>query len=746
MGHYQSSPNDLLLDTLDDCGCPPRTRIKDAASAREIFHRLLKADEESARNRAQIDEMFAGAPPYDDAELRATGQAARANVNFGEADAMLEAAMSGYIDLLSSVETLVNFKTKHGDPEERIEYEQIISEELTRMLRGWNSYTPNWLRLATHFIAHGVGIAYFESDLDWRWRVGGWSDFLIPRKTLASESEIEVACCARSMQAQQLYRFIEDEEKAVESGWNVEVAKKAIREAVSNSATVGAMATDWEGIVKELKNNDLYVGVATASEVKVVHLWNVEFDGQVTHSIILRDDLSGKEQFLYRRVGKFSSMEQAFTIFTYGVGVNGYYHGIRGLGAKIFTEIQTSNRLRCQMVDGALLSSSVILQPSNEDALQNLQLSYFGPYSILSPGVEIQERAIPNVSTSVMPVLQDMAALLNGRTSGYKATGDVGRERTKYEIQAMQSDQARLSTSALSLFYDPLQRLFKEVVRRVCRRDYYPAEPGGNEVREFRKRCFERGVPLEAIFEVDLARVTIVKAIGAGSEQMRQLTFDEFAQLAPAFDEFGRQNLLRDRVAARIGYSNADRYVQKPTAENRPLMDEKFANLENNTMRQGTPLPMYPNDNHTVHARVHITALSEGVAALQEGQADLASVIPGLSVLLDHASAHVEAQSADPTVREEAAGNRQTLSQLSEIVVNGQKAVEKMQREAAASPQTQEAGGPDPKTTTEIEKSRVKIDLMQQEALAKREIRVADAAQERSLKDAEYAQKLASRA
>lgn len=745
---YSSSTNDLLLETLDKSGAAPGTRIKDAKCAREIYHKLLKADEESARNRSQIDEMFAGAPPYDDSELRATGQSARANVNFGEADALLESALSGYVDLLSSVETLVNFKTKFGDPQERIEYEQIISEEFTRLLRGWNAYTPNWLRLATHFVAHGVGISYFESDLDWRWRVGGWSDFLIPRKTLASESEIEVACCARSMQAQQLFRYIEDEEKAVELGWNVAVAKKAIQDAVSNSSTVGGQSTDWEGVVREMKNNDLYMGVATASEIKVVHLWNVEFDGRVTHTIILRDDNTGGDQFLYRKIGKFSRMEQAFTIFTYGVGVNGQYHSIRGLGSKIFTEIQTSNRLRCQMVDGALLSSSVILQPTNEEALQNLQLSYFGPYSILTPGVEIQDRPIPNVSTSVMPVLQDMAQLINSRTGSYQVSAsDVStREKTKYEIQAQQSNNARLNSSALSLFYDPLERLFREVVRRVCRQDYYPSEPGGDAVREFKLRCFERGVPIDAIYQVDIARVTAVRAIGAGSEQMRQLTFDEFSQIASSFDEFGRQNLLRDRVAARIGYANADRYVQKPSAEGRPLMDEKFANLENNTLSNGTPLPVYPNDNHTVHSRTHIKALSQGVAGVQEGSADMVQILPGLVSLLEHATQHVEAMSTDPTVKEEAASNRKVLSQLSEVVTNGAKHVEKLRREGEGEAQGQQIGGSedqDLKLQQRIAENQLKLQFMREQADLKMQLREKESMQKRALKDAETAQKLA---
>jgi len=249
---------------------------------------------------------------------------------------------------------------------------------------------------------------------------------------------------------------------------------------------------------------------------------------------------------------------------------------------------------------------------------------------------------------------------------------------------------------------------------------------------------------LEAIYQVDLARVTAVRAIGAGSEQMRQLTFDEFSQIAPAFDEFGRQNLLRDRVAARIGYANSDRYVQKPTSESRPLMDEKFANLENNTLMAGTQLPTYPNDNHTVHAKSHIAALSQGVNGLNEGASDIATVIPGLVALLEHATLHIEAQSADPTVTEEAAANRKILSQLTEVVTNGAKHVQKLNEQSANV--ASEPGNSDQQSAlaSKIEESRVKQRLMMEEADTKRQIRMADAAQERAFKDADKAQEIAS--
>ena len=755
---FTTSTNDTLLESLDEKGAAPKTRIKDAKSAREIYQALARADEDSAKNRAAVDAMISGERPYDDAELIATGQGARTNLNFGEGEALLEHSMAGYVDLLSSVETLINFRTRHrADPSKVVEWEHTVAEELTTMLRAWPDYTPNWLRNATIFLSHGVSFCYFESGVDWRWRVGGLNDFLIPRRTLVGESNVEVACCKRSMQAHQLYRYIENEETAAEVGWDVDAVKSVIRDAMSNTKS---QSTDWESVVRDMKNNDLYVGIATASEVKLVHVWNVEFDGKVTYSIISENDLgTDKDRFIFRKQGMFSSMTQAFVMFTYGTGVNGYVHGIRGLGAKIFDEIQVSNRLRCQMIDGAMLNSAVLLQPKDEDALQNLQLSYFGPYAILGPGIEIMEHAVPNVSNSVMPVLVDMNRLIENRTAGYGASAtEVGsRERTKYEVRAQQGEKARLSSSALNLFYDPLDRLFREVVRRVCRKDYVREDPGGHEVAEFRRRCVERGVPLDVLWEVDLARVSAARAIGAGSEEFRQMVFDEFSQIAPAFDEAGRKNFIRDRVASRIGYKNADRYAPKPEEDMRPLLDQKFAGLENNMLRQEMVTPVYPNDNHRIHAQVHLQALSEGIQLIESGEGDIVSITPGLVTLMEHATQHVEAMGNDTMLAEEAAQNRKILSQINGTLVNAQRHIDKLRRQEArqmekqgAQPQGAAVDGPlpnnaefDVKLQNRLAEHAAKLQMLKEQNELKLQLRLQEGQMKLALMDAERAKRIA---
>jgi hypothetical protein len=409
-----------------------------------------------------------------------------------------------------------------------------------------------------------------------------------------------------------------------------------------------------------------------------------------------------------------------------------------------------------------MLSSSVILQPTSEEALQNLQLSYFGPYAVLSPGVELQDRSVPNMGTAVLPVLTDMSRLINSRTAGYAAeTSDPSPvEKTRYQVKAEQAARVRLSVSSLGLFYTPLDRLFREVVRRVSRKDYYPSEPGGQEVAEFRRRCHERGCPVEAIYQLDVAQTTAARAIGAGSEQRRQLVFDEFSAIAPALDDFGRQNLLRDKVAARVGYDNADRYIQRPTADARPLVDEKLANIETASLLKGEKLPVYPNDNHTTHARVHIRELSAQVQAVNEGQLDIIQVLDGLVELQEHALGHVQEQSADPSVQAEAAANRQALQAGDEVITNGLRHREKLRRqEAQQQPQegdpNQPTVGPnsqglpgnvdmDARLRMRLAENQAKLQMLRDQAELKMSLAVQQAQQKMALNDAAMAHKLQS--
>ena len=284
----------LDLGSLTEKGKPVVTRLKDVKSAVGIFSTLLRADEKSAINRARIDAMFDGAAPYNSAGLTVSGQQLKTNLNFGDAQRLLDVALSAYVDLYSSLERFVEVRGTQGEASEIKPSEEIVAEELTHLMRNWPEFHNAYLRLCTTFIKHGVAVAYFDSPDDWRFRVGGFTDILIPRQTPANEECIDIAIGRRNYLLHELYSYIKNPDAATKVGWNVDEVKRVI---AKNASTSGRTFdnTDYERMQAEMKNNDIYEGIQNPS-VRVLHYWVKEMDGSVSHYISAEDT---PKDFLY---------------------------------------------------------------------------------------------------------------------------------------------------------------------------------------------------------------------------------------------------------------------------------------------------------------------------------------------------------------------------------------------------------------------------------------------------------------
>jgi hypothetical protein len=718
----------------------PASRLKDAATGREIFESLRKADEENAKTRAKVQAMFDGSPPYDPNQLRKSKQTYRCNLNFGEAESLLEYAMSGYVDLLHSVEDLVFTPTSWGEENERTELSAILSREISRTIREWPQFTFNFMHLCTQFLGHGLGIGHFEDRFDWRWRAAGQQDFMIPRGTLASEDEMEIAVARRVYPIYEIWSKIKDVESAAEAGWNVPETRKAL--ANSYTKNHSSSTFEFEKVEAELKNNDWLCG-ARAATITLLHAWVKEFDGSVTHCIFTEED--GCREFLYSGKGFLGSMQQGFVMFSYGIGTNAHYHGIRGLGYKIFPAIQVSNRLRSQLVDGAMLASSVMLQPGSETDFTNMALTYYGAYAVIAPGMQVVERAAPNFQQSVIPVLNDMGTQLQQRTGQYTTQSlfnSNSERRTRFEVAANLEQAAKLSITSLNLFYQPWDRLLRETVRRMIRPDYVEAEPGGDAINFLKYRLLQSGVPLEAFHAIDIGNVRAVRAVGSGSPSARTMSLRNLMEVMSAYDPVGRHNLLRDVTVTEVGAAQADRYVKRDPGPRLPV-DAKIAQLENDALVDGRQIEVMEEEMQLVHLEFHLRALDQFIKQEQEG-VPIEELVPRMMALYEHALAHLEFVQGDVTMQEQVATYRQSLQQAGEIIHNGMKRLAKMQREqqAAGGEGEQAPAGPadsDLKMQQRLEEHQMKLRMMEEAHVLKQNIKIQDAALKRSLRDADKA-------
>lgn len=722
-----------LLNLDMDSGEAPSERLTSVASATSIYMNLVKADETSSLNRARTDALFDGAPPYDPAVLKATGQGSRTNLNFGEAQRYLDVAMSSYVDLYSSLERLVSVKLgPKASPENRIEIEDVISEELTATLRGMPEFHTNYLRLCAEFTKHGTSVAYFDTTTDWRFRVCGLNEFQIPRQSVASEEGIEVAVARRDYLLHELYGFIRDEEVAGNLGWDCDEVKRVLLKNATTSGTEHKV-NNWEEVQRELKNNDLYTGYRNTS-VSVVHMWVREFDGSVSFYMFAEN---GPSCFLFREHAKYKCPEQAYILFSYGVGTNGTYHSVRGLGYRIFNHVQVSNRLRCQMVDSAILAGSVMLQPGSERDLEKLSFTVYGPYSVLSPGLELVEKQPNDLSKTMQPALSDMSNQLSLNVDLMSTYGPNLNSPYRNELQTEHdiSVASRLSGSTLNLFYVSWSRLLREVTRRICtgRQDIW--------TKRFFDRCAERGVSKQDIMNLDFTRTTAVRAIGSGSMTNRLLALREINQYAGAFDETGRKQLVRDIVASRVGHDIADRYIPREQ-EPRATTQGKIAFLENMAMRGGEEVPVMSSEPHIEHLAAHVAPLQELLSAIQTGEQDLGTVLPIATVFFAHVAGHAEFLAADPNAQAEVAEIRQLMQIADEVITNFGRRFQRMQREAAAEATGQEA----PQGPTQIElkmaEHRLRMQMAREKAELDMQIKQSKAEQELAMKDAERAMKL----
>lgn len=738
-------PTDALeLAGIPEEGAVPTSRLADAKTARELFETLRRADEENSKTRAKVQAMFDGVPPYDPAQLERSHQKYRCNLNFGEAESLLEYAMSGYVDLLNSVETLVHTPTRWGESNAREYYSSVLSTEITRTIREWPQFTFNFLHLCTQFVAHGLGIGHFEDRHDWRFRAAGQADFLIPRGTLASEDELEVACSRRTYPIYEIWSKIKDPAVAEANGWNVEETRKALSRATDSRSSA---TFEYEKVAEELKNNDLF-NDARATTITLLHFWIKEFDGSVTHCVATEKDAC--DQFLYTGKGFLGSMQQGFVMFPYGLGTNAHYHGVRGLGYKIFPAIQVSNRLRSQLIDGAMLASSIMLQPNSETDFSQMAMAYYGAYAVIAPGMTVVPQATPNFQNSVIPVLNEMGTQLQQRTGQYttQSVFNTGKERTRFEVAAHLEQAAKLSVTSLNLFYQPWDRLVREMVRRMVRPDYVKDDPGGDAIEDLKRRLALAQVPLEAFLNIDVNNVRAVRAVGAGSPAARTVSLRNLMEVMSAYDPVGRQNLLRDVTVTEVGAAQADRYVPRDSGTRLPV-DAKIAILENDHLTDGRQVEVMEEEMHLVHIEEHLKALAQFIEQEQQG-VPIEELVPRMMALYEHTVAHLEFVQGDVTMQEQVATYRQSLQQAGEIISNGMKRLAKLQREQQeAAP---EGGMPQEQGPTEaqvrmqsrLEEHQLKLQMMTEAHQLRQNIKIQEAALKRSLKDADKAADLSN--
>lgn len=716
-----ASNGNAELENLNEAGSPPKKRIKSSDNLISIADKYIEQDEDAAYLRARAQALVNGEAPYDAEELKSKGLTHVVNANFGEANAIMEAALAPYIELQNGVPRIANviMDSYEGDSNEDSE---IISEEFDWMLKEWNDHAYNMQLLSREFVGDGVGVAMWPDERSIFWEPCGLKDFKVARDTKVSDESIEVAVVQRSMSVSELYNYIRNPKAAKALGWNLNAVKQAIWKASTKRDQWKNYTAHWEDFEREIKENDLYAGESAYHRAQLVYGYNKEFDGKFTQLIGSRDS----SDFLYERYSRYGNVNQCFVIFTYGVG-QGTFHTIRGLKQKIYNQIQISNRVLCQAAQAAITSGLIQLQ-GDAEAIQDFQYIEVGPYTFIPSGLTPIQLQPPAVATQGLPVYNLMSQVLQNNTGSYRARGQNpdGQARSATEVVQQARQESTLNAAALELFYTPYNKLLTEQYRRAVSPLLTANDKGGRLALEFRKRCLRRGVSVERMRQ--FLKVTAFRAMGDGSPVMTEMASKQLMELYSLMDEKGKENTLRSVIAgiSGVGWQKVNLFVSEKGP--RRTIDFDIANLENGNLRNGIQQMVHDSQNHAVHIEAHIPLMAEIIELHRQQQIPDEQAMAILRPTADHTTEHLVLFSNNSFRKQEVNELKRQLQnvtayvdELEQQVINRAMAEQTKMQEAAMAPQ--EGGQPqiDPKMEMEFQKAQLKLAEMQEKRMMNQE-------------------------
>ncbi len=749
------------LNSDNEVSDKPKRRLTSASKLRTIHNTLKKQDEVSERNRSKIQDMVDGKPPLDPAYLRKRGRSYQFNVNFGEGASLRNEAMSHYLDLFTSPEFLLDLKLDRSLPfsaTERKMYERIISSEYTKMVRDWEGSMPNFLMLADQFVTHGIGIGYFTDSETWQFSTTGLGEFKFPRRTRINSDSIDICTCETEMTVAELSKYINDEDAAELSGWDVDLCKKVIALNKNGSKYDN---DSFEDMQEQAKAND-YNDSDGLGSISVVQSWVQEMDGKISYYIVSKESASKKDttfsgdsdfdnRFMFKGEDSYPSMEEAINIFPYYTGNRGNIYTVRGLGYMIHSLVNVSNQIHCAALDSTRAAMSIKVTAPSEKSMDQLPLVQAGPYTIMPPSMQISENQVqPDLSRIATPSLQYLSSQINKMSSSSSMSQlfTQGQDRrSAMEVSSAMEHFTTLNSAAIRLFFKPWRSLLVQSAKRAFSPNQMD-NASGRLALTMQNRCAIKGVPPEVFGYIDWIETNTRLPIGLGSKASRSALYAEGASLRPAMDDAGRRQFDMDKAIDLYGEKATD-YIPFD-GKARELPDHQIARLENNDLLKQEPVQISNTEDHRVHLFIHTERMVQIVDSIESGESDMREATPGLASLYQHSAETLDYLAPDQEVIPEFAQFSQTLQQIGEIVQNGLRQIEADQRKAEQEMQSaaQQGGAPEGLDIelAKLELERAKVSQALEHKQAEHELKMQHQVEQNQVniakKDAELAANL----
>lgn len=615
--------------------------------------------------------MVGGNPPYDQAELEEHGLGHIANYNNYKARSVYERSAQSLWNLINSTEVYVKVNLTGNYPRVQ-EYADIVARHFSDVSKEWEDFAPNFNLLGAQLTLFGICPVIFPHEESPMWEVVDVSRFYIPSQTQVFMTKLSNFAVDTVYTIQDLYSIYVNIKDG--DSWN----KAALGDFLIQRANVITPNTvtfyNMVDLQRFIDNNDNMVNTYFTDTVRLVNMYQKEYDNKISHYIFSVDfynttstaQVLETADFLYFVDRQYDSIEDALLIFTASPG-EWTVHGNIGVGQKMFAGMQAINMLECSVVDMSKMAATPMIKTLSTGGKS------MGPIRVY-PGVITDigaaDFAQNNFGANINQLIGASQYLSTGLEINAINSGDDPSvpDRAQGSLSAPEARQRSFKEFAVlknvvAHFYNTFDKVVRLMFIRFL--TIKNGDPGFELAKEWKERCLEDGVP-EELFDTakkglyglpkQFRSVKAARVAGDGSTLARIMGLEALMPIASTFNPQEMAAYKREWVTAVAGVDYVPTFASSDAQGDELSGGASLARTEDNLMRLGQDALFSVDNNQEAHADEHMGTLTGIVQAVSQQQMSPVDADKIMSLAIPHITEHVQYMAKVPMFYREILG------------------------------------------------------------------------------------------
>lgn len=547
---------------------PARNKFTDASWAEMEVWQMRLDDWRASRNRAFIDELMNGDPPYDRKEAESRNVT---NVNDLSGPRYMADARRSLQRALKTSDTYFRVAVDYGPAHKRGDWSASITSRINRAMKRNRIYSDTIEGQCALKCLHGIGPAFWIDRDRWYPSCTAIQDVLIPARTLWSMENLDHFAVFRQLTYQQLKKLTGGPH--VDPAWEMDVVKESllwVEDQTSGQLNTWAPWFSPQNVEEILKEDQ---GLFATSAAPTVDVWEWYFwDDSAKQEgwrrgVLLDTPYTGGEgrampaknainsdhgRWLMKPSAKrvHATKVEQILHFMRGDATSTApfrYHGTRSLGWLLYPFCHLQNRLFSKFVDHVFENLLNYLRAPRQEDYESFVKAEFHELGLVPEGIQfVPQTERWQINMPVMELaLTQMRSHMDEAAAQYREgreTQKPSERETATAVIARVNAAAALVGSLVNTTYEEMSYQDQEICRRFCKKN--SRDP---DVRKFRADVLADGVPPEAL-DVDRWDITPDKILGNGNKAIAMSVVQSLMESFPLFSPEAQREVLHLKV------------------------------------------------------------------------------------------------------------------------------------------------------------------------------------------------------